>query len=88
MEERHSKMKGKKKTFKDQILREVIMLYLSTLLIEHKDVETFDEFLEVVRQKAVEGEMFIRFDLKPPFPDTPENWQDRVESVFSGYIRD
>ena len=48
------------------------MLYLSTLLIEHKDVETFDEFLEVVRQKAVEGEMFIRFDLKPPFPDTPE----------------
>ena len=64
------------------------MLYLSTLLIEHKDVETFDQFLEVVRQKAVEGEMFIRFDLKPPFPDTPENWQDRVESVFSGYIRD
>ena len=40
------------------------MLYLSTLLIEHKDVETFDEFLEVIRQKAVEGEMFIRFDLK------------------------
>ena len=30
------------------------MLYLSTLLIEHKDVETFDEFLEVIRQKAVE----------------------------------
>ena len=64
------------------------MLYLSTLLIEHKDVETSDEFLEVIRQTAVEGEMFIRFDLKPPFPDTPENWQDRVESVFSGYIRD
>jgi len=32
--------------------------------------------------------MFIRFDLKPPFPDTPENWQDRVESVFSGYIKE
>ena len=64
------------------------MLKLSTLLKEHKDVETFNEFLEVVRQKAVEGEMFIMFDLKPPFPDTPENWQDRVESVFSGYIRD
>jgi len=26
--------------------------------------------------------------LKPPFPDTPENWQDRVESVFSGYIKE
>ena len=49
------------------------MLYLSTLLIEHKDVETFDELLDIVRQKATEGEMFIRFDLKPPFPDTPDD---------------
>jgi hypothetical protein len=64
------------------------MLYLSALLIQHKDVETFDELLNVVRQKAAEGEMFIRFDLKPPFPDTPDDWQDRVESVFSGCIRD
>ena len=64
------------------------LLATEDIVVEHKDVETFDEFLEVIRQKAVEGEMFIRFDLKPPFPDTPENWQDRVESVFSGYIRD
>ena len=64
------------------------MLYLSALLIERKDVETFDELLDVVRQKAAEGEMFIRFDLKPPFPDTPDDWQDRVESVFCGCIRD
>lgn len=63
------------------------MIYLSTLLIEHKDVETFEDFLEVVKTKASEGEIFIRFDLKPPFPDTPENWQDRVESAFSGYIK-
>ena len=26
------------------------MLYLSTLLIEHKDVETFDEFLNIIKQ--------------------------------------
>ena len=63
------------------------MLYLSALLIERKDVETFDEFLEAVREKAASGERFIRFYLKPPFPDTPTNWEDRVESVFSGYIK-
>ena len=63
------------------------MLYLSALLIERKDVETFDEFLEAVREKAASGERFIRFDLKPPFPDTTTNWEDRVESVFSGYIK-
>ena len=63
------------------------MLYLSALLIERKYVETFDDFLVVVKEKAAGGERFIRFDLKPPFPDTPNNWEDRVESAFSGYIK-
>ena len=63
------------------------MLYLSTILIERKDVETFEDFLEVIKEKAASGERFIRFDLKPPFPDTPSNWEDRVESAFSGYIK-
>ncbi|CAI8321717.1 MAG: Uncharacterised protein [Gammaproteobacteria bacterium] len=63
------------------------MLYLSTLLIEEKDIETFDELLDVIRARAKNGEIFIRLDLKPPFPDTPENWEDKVESVFSSYIK-
>jgi hypothetical protein len=63
------------------------MLYLSAILIERKDVETFEDFLEVIKEKAASGERFIRFDLKPPFPDTPSNWEDRVESAFSGYIK-
>ena len=49
------------------------MLYLSAILIERKDVETFEDFLEVIKEKAASGERFIRFDLKPPFPDTPSN---------------
>lgn len=63
------------------------MLYLSAILIERKDVETFEDFLEVIKENAASGERFIRFDLKPPFPDTPSNWEDRVESAFSGYIK-
>ena len=63
------------------------MLYLSTLLIEEKDIETFDELLDVISARAKNGEIFIRLDLKPPFPDTPENWEDKVESVFSSYIK-
>ena len=63
------------------------MLYLSTLLMEEKDIETFDELLDVIRARAKNGEIFIRLDLKPPFPDTPENWEDKVESVFSSYIK-
>lgn len=63
------------------------MLYLSAILIERKDIETFEDFLDVIKEKAASGERFIRFDLKPPFPDTPSNWEDRVESAFSGYIK-
>lgn len=63
------------------------MLYLSTLLIEEKEIETFIELLDVIKTKAKNGEIFIRIDLKPPFPDTPENWEDKVESAFNSYIK-
>ncbi len=62
------------------------MLYLSTLLIQEKDVESFEELLEVIKVRAKSGERFIRLDLKPPYPDTPKDWEERVESAFTGYI--
>ena len=40
------------------------MLYLSSLLIDEKDIETFDELLEVVKVRAKDGEIFIKIDLK------------------------
>ncbi|MBH44854.1 MAG: sulfur relay protein DsrC [Gammaproteobacteria bacterium] len=61
------------------------MLYLSSLLIEYKEVETFDELIEVVKEKAKLGEIFIKMDLKPPYPDTPDDWEEKIESAFSGY---
>jgi hypothetical protein len=27
--------------------------------------------------------MFFRMDVKPPFPDTPQDWEDRLEAAFS-----
>ena len=63
------------------------MLYLSSILIEQKNIETFDELLDAVKLKALEGEIFIKMDLKPPYPDTPENWEDKIVSAFSGYIK-
>ncbi len=63
------------------------MLYLSSILIDEKDIETFDELLEIIKIRAKDGEIFIKIDLKPPFPDTPENWEDKIESAFSSYIK-
>ncbi len=60
------------------------MLYLSEILMQHHDIETFDDLLGVVAQCAQGGEMFFRIDVKPPFSDTPSNWEDRLEGAFVG----
>jgi hypothetical protein len=62
------------------------MLYLSEILLQHHELESFEGLLAVVRERARSGERFFRIDVKPPFPDTPENWEDRLEAAFSGVI--
>jgi len=59
------------------------MLNLSEVLLQHHDIETFEQLLEVVRSRA-QSEMFFRIDIKPPYPDTPANWEDQLEGAFVG----
>lgn len=59
------------------------MLYLSKILIANQDVQSFDELKQVVREFARQGEMFLRFDVKPPYPDTPNDWEEQLEATFS-----
>jgi hypothetical protein len=59
------------------------MLYLSEVLLQHHDIETFEQLLEVVQARA-QSEMFFKIDVKPPYPDTPANWEDRLEGAFVG----
>jgi len=63
------------------------MLHVSDLLLQHKDITTFAELIEVVEQRA-KSEMFFRIDIKPPFPDTPLNWELVLEAAFSGRSKD
>ena len=63
------------------------MLYLSQILIAHKEIESFDELLPAVQECARQGERFFRMDVKPPFNDTPDDWEDRLEAVFSSRLR-
>lgn len=63
------------------------MLKLSDILVSRKDISDFDELIVVVQQVARGGERFFRMDVKPPYPDTPENWEDRLEAAFSGLLR-
>ena len=62
------------------------MLKLSEILISNPELESFDELLPIIREVARRGERFFRMDVKPPFPDTPLNWEDRLEAEFSGFL--
>lgn len=61
------------------------MLYLSEILIQNPQLESFEALLELVEKNAREGtELHLKIDIKPPYPDTPANWEDRIEGAFSG----
>ncbi len=62
------------------------VLKLSNILISNHDLENFQELLELIRVFAQRGERFLQFDVKPEFPDTPEDWEDRLEAAFSGRV--
>ncbi len=62
------------------------MLWLSEIMLENFDLNTFEELKDKVREKAAAGEMFFRMDVKPTYPDTPDNWEDRLEAVFTSAL--
>ncbi len=61
------------------------VLNLSEILLAHRELESFEDLVEAVRQGA-RSERFFRMDIKPPFADTPGNWEDVLESAFNGVL--
>ncbi|MFZ0468200.1 MAG: sulfur relay protein DsrC [Thiogranum sp.] len=59
------------------------MLCLSEILLQHHELQTFEDLVGVVENKARGGELFFQMDVRPPFPDTPESWEDRLEAAFA-----
>ena len=59
------------------------MLWLSEVMLQDHDIDSFGALVETVKTRARDGEMFFRMDVRPPYPDTPEDWEDRLEAAFS-----
>ena len=59
------------------------MIYLSELLIQNPGFESFEELLQLIESKK-EGEIHLKIDIKPNYPDTPSNWEDKIEGAFAG----
>lgn len=59
------------------------MLFLSEVMLENFDTESFSELENLITKKAKAGEIHFQMDVKPEYPDTPVDWQDRLEAAFN-----
>jgi hypothetical protein len=62
------------------------MLQISDLIITHPEATSFAQLEELVKEAARQGAIQLSFDLKPEYPDTPRNWQDRLEIAFLSIV--
>ena len=53
------------------------MLWLSEVLLQGYDIDSFEGLVQEIGARARAGEMFFRMDVRPPFPDTPESGKTR-----------
>jgi hypothetical protein len=60
------------------------MIYLSELLIQNPHFESFAQLEQLIGDQAKQGEIHLKIDIKPSYPDTPGNWEDKVEGAFAG----
>ena len=46
-------------------------------------MQSFEELKAEIEKRAASGEIFFQMDVRPPFKDTPEDWEEILESVFT-----
>jgi hypothetical protein len=59
------------------------MAKLSDLIISHPEVIDFKELERLVAHAGESGEMFLEFDVKPDYKNTPKKWEWILESAFT-----
>ena len=59
------------------------MLWLSEVMLQGQDIETFEELKVELQKRARGGELFFQMDVKPGYSDTPNDWQDKLEAAFT-----
>ncbi len=61
------------------------MMYLSEILIQNPQLNSFEALLQTVQQYAEKSNEFhLKIDIKPNYGDTPGDWEDKIEGAFSG----
>ncbi len=58
------------------------MAKLSELIIQYPEIDNFAALEELVAHAGESGHIFLEFDVKPDYRDTPRNWEWRLEAAF------
>ena len=64
------------------------MIWLSEILIQEQQLTSFAELQDALRQRVADGEFLFGMDIKPQFSDTPNDWENSLESIFVGRYRE
>jgi len=59
-----------------------IEVKISDIIIQYPEINSFDDLLAAVRTIKSEDMLFLNFDVKPDYRDTPKNWQWKMEAAF------
>jgi hypothetical protein len=59
-----------------------IEVKLSDIIIQHPGINSFPQLLEAVRMMKSDDMLYLNFDVKPDYRDTPRNWEWKLETVF------
>jgi hypothetical protein len=66
----------------EKTFKEPHMAAVSDLVLSYPEINSFAEFKRLVIALAKSGEIFLEFDVKPDYPDTPRKWQYQLEAAF------
>jgi len=57
---------------------------ISDIIIRHPEINSFQELLDAVGNITSNDVLFLNFDVKPDYRDTPRDWQWQLEGAFLG----
>lgn len=63
---------------------DTIQVMISEIIIQHPEINSFQELLEAVRNITSNDMLFLSFDVKPDYRDTPRDWEWQLEGAFTG----
>ena len=63
---------------------ETIEVMISDIIIQHPDINSFSQLMDAVRGITYDEMLFLQFDVKPDYRDTPKDWQWQLEGAFVG----